>query len=269
VGTALGLRLAGSGHHVFGLRRDASDLPEPIHPVSADLLDPETLVALPPGIEYVVYCASAGGFDPLKYRNAYVTGLQNLLAALKGQGQQPRRIVFTSSTGVYAQSGGELVTENSPAESMHFSGATLLTGERILRESPFPSTVVRLGGIYGPGRNRTIEDVRSGRATMPRDPVFSNLIHRDDCAGILAHVVDMAHPADLYIGVDHEPVDRRELLLWLADRLGVDPPPEAEPPSSGRLQRSNKRCSSARIRSAKYRFLFPTFREGMAQLIDK
>ena len=129
--------------------------------------------------------------------------------------------------------------------------------------------MIRLGGIYGPGRDRTIEDVRTGRATMPREPVIANLIHRDDCAGILAHVVGMAHPADLYIGVDHEPVDRRELLMWIADRLGVEPPREADAPASGRMQRSNKRCSSARIRSARYRFRYPSFRDGMIQLVDK
>jgi nucleoside-diphosphate-sugar epimerase len=126
VGTALGLRLSAVGHRVWGLRRHPGELPSPIEPLAADLADPSSLAVLPRDLDWVVYAAAAGGFSDERYRAAYVDGPRHLLSALAATGIAPRRLVFTSSTGVYAQSGGEQVDETSPTEPTHFSGTRLL-----------------------------------------------------------------------------------------------------------------------------------------------
>lgn len=269
VGTALGMRLASEGHHVWGLRRGVGALPCGIRPFPADLTAPETLRALPSTLDVVFYTAAADRSDDEAYRAVYVDGLRNLLDALVDQGQRIHRMIYTSSTGVYAQSSGEWVDESSPAEPRDFSGARILEGERLLLDGPSAATVLRLGGIYGPGRTRLIDRVRQGiGAPMEGSAVYANRIHRDDCAGALRHLMMLDQPDHLYLGVDHEPAEQGEVFRWLAAQLGVPPPLNAatiDPPTA--RHGSNKRCRNAKLVGSGYRFYFPTFREGYAALL--
>lgn len=269
VGTALADLLASERNEIFTLRRSDVSPPRGATAIRADLLDIDALAALPPRLDLVCYMASAGGTDDRSYRSAYVDGLRYLLAALHGQ--PVRRLLFASSTGVYAQSSGEWVDEESPAEPVHFSGRRLLEGEHLASRAAFPATVVRFAGIYGPGRTRLVDSVRRGEATLPGGPpVYSNRIHRDDCAGVLHHLMGVEDAAALYLAADREPTEASLILGWLAERLGVAPPPratDAEPHRRyGRV--SNKRVGNARLLASGYRFRYPTFREGYAQLID-
>ena len=270
VGTALGTRLASEGHVVWGLRRRTDALPSSIRPFVADLTVPETLRALPPGLDFVFYTASADASDDDSYRAAYVEGLHNLLSALGDQCQQLLRVFFTSSTGVYAQSSGAWVDETSPTEPAEFSGIRVFEGERILLGGLFPATVLRLGGIYGPGRTRLIDRVRRGLAVCPEGPpLYTNRIHRDDCAGALHYLMNVDQPDQIYIGVDHEPAEQCEVLRWLAAQLGVSPP-GVEPPSGSEVRRhqSNKRCSNAKLVASGYVFRYSSFRDGYMALLD-
>ena len=269
VGTALGERLAAEGHLVWGLRRHTEVLPPSIAPVRADLTVPETFGVLPPALEYVFYTAAAGATEDSAYRAIYVDGLRNLLTAMEGQGHHPQRVFFTSSTAVYAQGSGEWVDETSPTQPGHFSGLRLLEGEQLLLGGRFPATVLRCGGIYGPGRARLIERVRQGLAIYPVGPsVYTNRIHRDDCVGALRHLMTLPEPDRLYLGVDHEPTEESEVLQWLAAQLGVPPPPKETSSGPGmRRQRSNKRCRNDKLAASGYVFQFPTFREGYLALL--
>jgi nucleoside-diphosphate-sugar epimerase len=271
VGSALAGRLVGEGHMVWGLRRSPGALPAGVQPLAADLADPSTLEGLPPSLDYVVYAAAPGGAVDARYRAIYVDGLRNLLAALETQGQRPRRVLLTSTTGVYGQQAGAWVDEESPTEPGDFRGERPLDGERLLLAGPLPATVLRLGGIYGPGRTRLIEQVRSGQAACVPG-LWSNRIHRDDCAGALRHLMLLEDAGSLYLGVDREPVELCDVQRWLAARLGVVSPGVVEDAdvaatTPGRRRDSNKRCSSERLAASGYRFLFPTFREGYAALL--
>jgi nucleoside-diphosphate-sugar epimerase len=269
IGIALGARLAAEGHAVWGLRRSAEGLPPSIRPVVADLTAPETLRYVPPELDVIFYTAAPNGSDDAAYQAIYVDGLRHLLEALARQRQSPRRVFFTSSTAVYAQSAGEWVDETSPAEARHSTGNRLLKGERLLWDGPFPATVLRLGGIYGPGRTRLIERVRRGLAiSQDGPPVYTNRIHRDDCAGALRHLMLLPQPEPLYLGVDHEPADQRTVLRWLAAQVGAPPPAlEAPPASDTRRRGTNKRCCNAKLVASGYVFRYPTFREGYATLL--
>jgi nucleoside-diphosphate-sugar epimerase len=270
VGTALGTRLASEGHTVWGLRRRVGALPPVIRPLQADLTLPGTLRGLPADLDFVFYTAAADTADDGSYRAAYVDGLRNLLRALKGQCGGLRRVFFTSSTGVYAQCSGGWVDETSPTEPVEFSGTRVLEGERVLLGGPFPATVLRLGGIYGPARARLIERVRQGVAICSGGPpLYTNRIHRDDCAGALRHLMTLPRPDQLYLGVDHEPAEQCEVLRWIAARLGVPPPPvEPGPGSDTQHRRSNKRCSNARLVASGYLFRYPSFRDGYRALLE-
>lgn len=272
IGCALGERLIEDGHQVWGLRRDTAQLPDGIQGIAADVTGPETLTRIPPFIDTVYYMASPDGRDDNAYRLAYLDGLINFIDALTKQRQEPKRFVFVSSTSVYGQSGGEWVNEESTTNPTSHAGERLLQGERVLVASGFPSLVVRFGGIYGPGRTRFLEQVRNGTVNYPpaESPRYSNRIHRDDCVGVLRHVMDVAEPRTHYIGVDLEPAPLHDVVAWLAERLGVSvPPPTDAEDEEATLHRGNKQCSNARLVASGYRFRYPTFREGYEELIQE
>jgi len=278
VGTRLGLALAADGDEVIGLRRNPDALPAPIVPARGDLRSGDGLDAAARGVEVLVYAAAADGFGDDAYRDAYVVGLQNVLAALRDARAPLGRVLFTSSTAVYAQDDGSWVDESSPTEPVGFSGRRLLEAESVALVAGVPASVLRLAGIYGPGRTRLIDDVRSGHATVPDqgEPTWTNRIHADDCAGAARHLLRL--PAEraqgVWLGVDHEPCARGVVLDWLADRLSVarprrvatgTTPGEATAPRRGRG--ANKRCRNAKLVAAGYAFRFPTFREGYADVL--
>lgn len=271
LGTVLGLELAAAGDEVIGLRRHPEALPAAIAPFAADLGNPKTLEQLPE-VDAVVYAAAADSSTDEAYRRAYVEGLRHLLAARALREHPPQRLLFVSSTAVYAQDDGEWIDERSPAEATDFRGVRLREGEARLRtDAPAAAetAILRLSGIYGPGRTRLIDLVRSGRATFPPGPPrYANRIHRDDAAGALAHLLRLPKLAPLYLGVDDAPVDLAEVLTFLAVELGA-PLPQLAAAGPGGMERSSKRCSNALLKASGYRLRYPTYREGYGALLAR
>ena len=269
IGSLLGVTLAGQDHTVWGLRRHSHLLPQGILPLQGDLAAGSGLSSLPPSLDFVFYTASSGASTKEAYKAAYFEGVRNLLEALVAQKQEVKRIFFVSSTGVYSQQSGEWVDEDSPTQPKYPTGKYLLEGERLINDCRYPGTIVRLAGIYGPGRARLLERVTLGKEACPQDRIqYTNLIHLSDCVGILGHLMHLPHPAQLYVAADCEPVDRCVLVHWLASQLKAPKPsmlPEASLPP--RLLRSNKRCSNRRLLESGYEFSYPTFRDGYSSLI--
>lgn len=256
---------------MWGLRRRPEALPRGIEGVEGDLTDARTLGRLPRELDGVVYSVSPEDRSDAAYRAAYVTGVETLIGALSSAGSLPGRLLFTSSTAVYGQRGGEWVDETSVTEPESFSGRRLLEGEAVVRDARTTGVAVRFGGIYGPGRARLLGRVREGEARLPAGrPVWTNRIHRDDCAGALGHLLEHPEPRDLYVAVDREPARLADVIRWLAERTGAPPPPrsEEEPDPSSRRRRSNKRCRSDRLVASGYAFRHPTYREGYAAILE-
>ena len=267
LGIALGLRLQAAGWQVSGLRRHPEALPAAIQPIAADLGDAHSLAALRgQRFDHVVLAGAPGGFDEAAYRRVYVEGVRNILAALEGE----PGVLMVGSTGVYHQEDGSWVDEDSPTQPRGFSGRALLEGEAALRDlAGDRASVLRLGGIYGPGRLRLISEVRAG-VGCPREPVrFTNRIHRDDAAGILQFLLErqvaVERLAPCYLGVDCEPAPMWEVRHWLAEQLGVSLD-DSRPLSDARG--GNKRCSNARLLAAGYRFIYSDYRAGYGALLD-
>lgn len=267
IGSGLAQSLHAAGFRVTGLRRRAHLVPEGIEPLEADLAEPQSLARLRDrSFRYVVIASAAAAYDARSYRRVYVDGLRNLLCVLRGEPD----LLLLSSTGVYHQHDGEWVDEDSPTAPRSFSGQLLLEAEALLRtQAPARSTVLRLGGIYGPGRERLLREVREGIGCA-RDPVrYSNRIHRDDCVGMLRFLIDRleqgAALGPLYLGVDCDPAPVWEVRHWLAGCLGVTLDDALG--STGARSPGSKRCNNRRLRELGYQWLYPDYRSGYGAML--
>jgi nucleoside-diphosphate-sugar epimerase len=263
VGGRLGALLVADGHAVVGLRRDAARVPAGIEPLAGDLGDPASLAGLTGRFDAVIYSATSGESSDDAYRRTYVDGQRHLAGALERAGAAPARWLFTSSTSVYGQRDGEWVDEDSPTAPAGFSGRRMLEAEAVAHGLAGRGVAVRFGGIYGPGRTWLIERVRAGAPCADDPPVYTNRIHRDDCAGVLRHLLGLEDPAPVYLAVDSAPAPQCEVMDWLAGRLGVARPPRA----AGASSRGSKRCRNDRLLASGYRLLYPTYRDGYAALL--
>lgn len=253
---------------VFGLRRDASKVPDGVTGISADLTRPETLAgSLPSQLDVVIYCLTPSSYDEQGYRNAYVTGLANLLEAIGSQSL--KRLIFVSSTSVYAQDDDGWVDENSETVPTKFSGQQIIAGEQTALDSIHPATIVRFSGIYGPSRQRFLEEVLEGRMNPQSPAPFSNRIHEVDAARVVVHLVDQALDGEtlepVYVASDCEPVRLDEVVEWVRDQVPCKPP-QADARKGGRA--GSKRCSNRRLLASGFRFRYPDFRAGYREMID-
>ena len=258
LGTEVGLRLHTLGRHVVGLRRRAELLPPEIDGYSVDLASEKPVV--PPDTDIVIVAIAAGSPDPEVYRAAYVTGLAHLLDALDEARVTPNRFLLVSSTAVYDIDDGSTVDETTPANPGPGTDAILLEAEDLLRSRVPNAVVLRLGGVYGPGRERLIDQVRTGRATLADRSRLTNRIHRDDAAALIVHLMLRDEtPVPLYLGVDSTPVPGVEVLAFLAAELGL---PNPEIVETGSRRGGNKRISNQRVLDTGFTFSYPSFREG-------
>jgi len=268
VGCALGVALAGEGVDVWGVRREESRLPSEIRGIGCDLMDPVAVGSLPRSFASLVFCLSAGGSGTLSsYRAVYVDTFRRLLD--HGDFQ---RVIFVSSTGVYGQRSGEWVDETSETRPAIDSGKAMLEAEALALAGDREHIIVRFSGIYGPGRTRLVRRVEQRRAIcVSGRPRFLNQIHRDDCAGVLQHLLSIQNPEKLYLATDSEPEDLATVCGWISERAGL-PPPEMVPADDPRVEedrRGNKRCRNVRLLESGYRFQYPSFREGYAGLVPR
>ena len=270
LGTEVGLRFVRLGHRVVGLRRDASVLPPEIVGQSVDLSVSRPVI--PTDTEFVVMAIAADGPTVEGYRAAYLDGLQNLLDALDAAQVTPRRVLLISSTAVYAVDDGSRVDEETPANPLPGTDSIVLDAERMLHSRLPSATVLRLAGIYGPGRERLIAQVRAGGAALSATSRHTNRIHRDDAAAAIVHLLLRAEaPAPLYLGVDDTPVRSNEVLTFLAEELGLPEPtlPDSPPaaPSRESQRGGDKLLSNRLLRETGFVFSYPSYREGYRSLL--
>ena len=212
--------------------------------------------------DVVFYTVAAKSYDHKSYRNAYYQGLKNTIAAIERSGHSSH-LIFTSSTSLFAESHGGTVNEESPIRTEQFSHQSLWSGEELIKSSGLPCSILRLSGIYGPGRCHLIQQIQNDLARQKRRPFISNRIHIEDCASALMHLANLkGQDRELYIGSDHEPTPYNEVLQWLSEKLGK-PAPAFEDQASQSVHMSNKRCSNHKLLKSGFMFKYPTFRQGL------
>lgn len=263
LGTQAGLYFAAAGQRVVGWRRSAEKLPPQIEGESVDLKG--ELPSIPQDTDVVVIALTADGRSEAAYRATYYDGTANLLGALARDRVAPRRIVFVSSTAVYGNDDGGWIDEGTPPSPSTATGAVLRETEELLSHRAPQAVLLRLSGIYGPGRTRLIDQVLNGTARAGSAPHWTNRIHRDDAAAAIVHIAGLETPADAYLGTDREPAMLSDVQEFLARELGVPLPAGGD---TDNAQPTGKRCSNARLTASGFEFTYPTYREGYRAVLQ-
>lgn len=254
----VGLRLArlriACGDDVLAIRRGEGEAMPGLRWLRADLASGDGLAALPRRAAALVFCAAPDVRDEAGYRALYVDGLRRAVAAC-----DPQRIVFVSSTAVYAEDAGEWVDEDTPARPPAFNGQVLLAAEQSLAGHPL-ATALRCSGIYGPGRGALL---RKARGDQPGARRWTNRIHAADAAAAISHLLDLADPPRCVLGNDDLPALEYEVLAWLRAHEGL--PSLPAPPPAGAA--AGRRVSNALLRATGWVPAFPDYRAGYASLL--
>lgn len=186
-----------------------------------------------------------------------------------------RWIGYLSSVGVYGDHGGAWVDEETECRPISDHSRLRLEAERewlaLSRATGVATAMLRLAGIYGPGRNGLVNlDNGSARRIVKPGQVF-NRIHVDDIAGATL-LLARSGIGGIFNGADGAPAPAQDVVAYAASLMGVEPPPEIafEDAQMSAMARSfydeNKRISNARLLAAGYRFRFPDYRAALAHL---
>lgn len=263
VGNVLAITLLRDGHTVYGLKRDTSSLPPGVQAVAADLLDPATLTNLPQNIDWLVFMPTPAGRSQSAYEAIFIQGWKNLWEGLK---QCPARSLLVSSTSVFGESSGGIVNEGTDPRPTGFNGEVLLEMEQLASRCTDDLVVVRISGIYGPGRERLIRLAASdGLEVQQFPPTFTNRIHRDDAAAALKHLLEIDKPHALYAVTDDCPAPRYEVVDWLARVQGCASPRGLRDKTAVR----GKRVSNQRLRDSGFKLSYPDYKAGYAAVLEQ
>ena len=267
LGEALARALVARGDRVTGIRRDparASALAAlGVEPLALDLAVPGAAARLPRA-DAVVACQAAGEDSVDAYRAAYVEATRALLTA---SGRAGARLVYTGSTGVFGQADGSDVDEGTAPAPATATAAVLVEAERLVRDAAAAgvrASVIRLSGLYGPGRTGILGRVRSGQLALgPGDDAWMNFCHRDDAVAFVLAALERAAPGAIHHGSDARPARRREVVEWIAGRLGI-----AAPRTERAFAGPSRRVRSERSRAELGVVLaYPSFADGLAPLV--
>lgn len=269
LGRRVATRLLQAGDRVLGTTRSASGAAAlkalGLEPVQIDVAGAVPTGAVP-AVDRVLYCIGYDRSAGVPMRTVYVDGLARFLAALP----DAPHLVYASSTGVYGGSGGAWVDEFSTAEPPTESGRACLDAEslvaRFAAERPASATILRLAGLYGPGRIIRRDLLLRGEPIGGDPAKFVNLVHIDDAASAALAALAQPGPSGqtpVYNVADDRPVDRRELYALAARLLGA-PEPRFVPLPPGAPDESDKRVANARLKTALgFRFGYPDVTVGL------
>jgi nucleoside-diphosphate-sugar epimerase len=191
--------------------------------------------------------------------------------------------VYTSSTSVYPQSGGDRVDETAPVGETVGTPAVLVEAENLLRNATQPAAatggvcarwfILRLAGIYGPGRHHLLDQLRAGEVEMSgRGEHRLNLAHRDDI--VAAVLATFAAPAtianEIFNVTDDDAAPKAEVVGWLAQQLRRDAPVfTGETVSARRAVTPDRVIANDKIKAALgWQPCYPDFRAGYRPLLE-
>lgn len=263
-------------HILSRLPRRAEELAaRGLHPIVGDVCDPQSLANLP-AVDTALFAVGYDRRSQHSIHEVYAEGLANVLAALP---EETGRVIYISSTGVYGPANGDWVDENTPPNPQRDGGKASLAAEQVLASHSIGkrSLILRLAGIYGPGRIPYIDRLRAGEPLAVPSEGWLNLIHVEDAAAIVvaidrwAAAHEIANGPAVFCVSDGEPVVRADYYGEVARLIGAAAPrfvaPDADTPAVQRA-RSDKRISTRKlIEVIQPKLRYPEYRAGLAGIL--
>jgi nucleoside-diphosphate-sugar epimerase len=282
LGGRVAARWRNAGHNIVVVTRSAGRAEvfkrQGLGTIVADVTRPETLHDLPTA-ETVLFSIGHDRDTGQTIDEVYAGGMRNVLAALPAD---TGRFIYISTTGVYGTAGGQWVDENTPTDPQREGGKASLAAEGTLAAHPLGarSIVLRLAGLYGPGRVPFLNELRDGDPIPAPNTGHLNLIHVDDAAAVVAAAAEVRldeldelnHKPRVYCVSDGHPVERGEFYREVARQIGAPPPQFVEPhPSSTRAARASedRRIRNDRMMAVlRVKLTYSDYRAGLRALLE-
>lgn len=268
LGTQIAINLQSLAYEVIGVRISDKPLPANILTIQADVTRSETLIKLTQiKPDYLVYCVAGSAKTTVdvdeNYRLHYVEGLRHILATQQTNAHL-KHVFFVSSTRVYGQKSEDILDDTIAAVPADDGGKRLLETESLLKNLSYPTTALRLSGIYGPGRTRMLKLAQQPEL-WPAQDSWTNRIHRDDAAAFIVYLINQRQQqktiADCYIVTDSQPTTQYETLKWIAAQKN-SPVNVVTPAISG-----GKRLSNKRMLQTGFVLRYSNYQEGYTALL--
>lgn len=254
-GKLLAQQLLKQGHQVTGISRRSQQLDGVCH--VAQSVHEADYAQLPP-IDWVYVLLTPDERSVAAYQHTFIDSLQPIATALSTHPIQ--KVVFVSSTSVYGQGQGELVNELTAPQPETPTAQVLWQAEQQWKAYwQDRLVVVRPSGLYANDRLRLIRWVQEAKP-VPMN-VWTNRIHIEDLAGILARLIDMTDLSPCYLATDGHPVFQDEVLDQIAVWLELAFPMKIMAPTTG------KQLKSCLLNELSYNFRYPTWKEGYAAIV--
>lgn len=237
--------------------------------LEADLGDPTSIESLACALAFepdiVIHCASSSRGGPDAYRQVFLFGARHLNQAFPSATK-----ILTSSTSVYPQVDGSVVTEMTDANPERQTGQWLRQAEAEILSGK--GIVLRLAGIYGPGRSVYLRRMREGTAKIESGEVsrWLNQIHRDDAAGAILHLIRQGEAisqfqSEIYNVCDDVPISQRDCYQGLAKILNLPVPGEAPPDLNRKRAWTHKRVDNRKLKATGWQLQFPSFLQAVEE----
>lgn len=258
LGKATALLFASRGWNVIGIARHPISLGDHFSFFSCDVTDVASVKKVAASIsapDLMIYAVSSGKGRADAYEAIYCEGLERTIEAW-----HPKKTIFVSSTSVYGQSDGEVVTESSPTIPKSATSQLLLKAESIALSAG--GIIARFAGIYGPGRSILLQKFLEGTATLEEGGHrWINQIHRDDGAEALWVLGTSPKASGIYIVSDGAPVTQRDLYTMMATHYQQPLPPEGPRDLNRKRGWTSKRLSSAHLKALGWQPTFPSYED--------
>lgn len=285
----LGKRLAGRliarGQVVYGTTRGearAQSLAESgIRPLLLSVTQPVTYASLTPALSaealdvYLMVPPGRVNGSP-SARHVVLGGTAHVLKTLRRA--NARRAVMVSSSAVYGQADGRLVDADSPPDAQSERAGLLLGGEGLWLDAGPEYSVVRLAGLYGPGRVTGMRALREGSPLLGNPDAMLNLIHVDDAVDLLLAMTGGTTCGRVELGCDGHPVKRIDYYKHLANILGLPGPEVIDNQTAAtllgvdadRLARSSNRAldNTVTCKRTGWSVAVPDYRAGLEAILS-
>jgi nucleoside-diphosphate-sugar epimerase len=184
-----------------------------------------------------------------------------------------RKVVYLSTIGVYGDHGGGWVDEGTPPQAILDRTRQRLAAEQAWTEvASGDAAILRLAGIYGPGRNALVTLRRGTARRIIKPGQIFNRIHVDDIASAIMAAIHR-RGGDIWNVCDDEPAAPQDVITYAAQLMDVAPPPEEAFATADMSPMARSfYASSARVANAKLKrelgvtLAHPTYRHGLDAL---